>query len=117
MRVTRTESRAGVEYRVTFGVDESHPLRNELDGVAEPGVRQVNSLATYYRVNGESEYVARVESVLLAQEWLLTADVVARSGCSFSYVMKCLAYLHEEGRAERQWKGRKFSWRRKEKVK
>jgi hypothetical protein len=74
------------------------------------------TLGDYYRENGESEHVLRLEAVLPVG-WLPTREVSVAAGVTVGFAYKALPYLVEEGRAERRKaRGRdrrpRWEWRR-----
>jgi hypothetical protein len=60
----------------------------------------IKSLIDHYRTNGESEYVAKVESALTDIPQGTTA-IANTAGVSYNYARKALEYLAVEGRAFR----------------
>jgi len=77
------------------------------------------TLGDYYRENGESEHVARLEAALDG-EWRPRLEIAERAGVSKQFAEKALPYLLEEGRAERvkaigreyRPRGWRWEWRR-----
>jgi len=63
----------------------------------------IPGLISYYRENGESEFVAKVEEQL-TPEPEETGAITERAGVSYNYARKALEYLAVEGRAERHVK-------------
>jgi hypothetical protein len=87
-------------------VSESPPPLGGRGGLADtrpghPRAARYETIGDYYRANGESEHLHRLENALNDQ-WHSTSKLARHAGLSTNYAYKALPYLVEEGRAQRR---------------